>query len=68
MTEMNEEKRKAIVYEIQRIYADELPAISLYYPVSMTAYNPEKGITWYYTKGGIALGIPIAQNKMSLIQ
>ena len=68
MTEMDEEKRKAIVYEIQRIYADELPAISLYYPVSMTAYNPEKGITWYYTKGGIALGIPIAQNKMSLIQ
>ncbi|EFK07762.1 bacterial extracellular solute-binding protein, family 5 [delta proteobacterium NaphS2] len=68
MTEMNEEKRKAIVYEIQRIYADELPAISLYYPVSMAAYNPEKGIAWYYTKGGIALGIPIAQNKMALIE
>ena len=68
MTEMDEEKRKAIVYKIQTIYADELPAISLYYPVSMTAYNPEKGITWYYTEGGIALGIPIAQNKMSLVR
>jgi peptide/nickel transport system substrate-binding protein len=49
------------------MYADELPAISLYYPASMSAYNPEKGIQWFYTQGGIALGIPIAQNKMSLI-
>ncbi len=68
MTEMDLQKRKALVYKIQAIYADELPAISLYYPASMTAYNPKKGIVWYYTKGGIALGIPIAQNKMSLIQ
>ena len=68
MTEMDVEKRKAIVYKIQTVYADELPAISLYYPESMTAYNPEKGIKWYYTKGGISIGIPIAQNKMSLIQ
>ena len=68
MTEMDLQKRKALVYKIQEIYADELPAISLYYPASMTAYNPQKGIVWYYTKEGIALGIPIAQNKMSLMQ
>jgi peptide/nickel transport system substrate-binding protein len=68
MTEMDVDKRKILVYKIQSIYADELPAISLYYPASMTAYNPQKGIEWYYTKGGIALGIPIAQNKMSLIK
>ncbi len=68
MTEMDLQKRKELVYKIQEIYADELPAISLYYPASMTAYNPKAGIVWYYTKGGIALGIPIAQNKMSLIQ
>ena len=68
MTEMDVQKRKALVAKIQAIYADELPAISLYYPVSMAAYNPKKGIEWYYTKGGIALGIPIAQNKMSLIK
>ena len=66
--EMDVRKRKAMVYKIQAIYADELPAISLYYPASMAAYNPNKGIAWYYTKGGIALGIPIAQNKMSLIR
>jgi len=68
VTEMEVEKRKALVFRIQEIYADELPAISLYYPASMAAYNPKKGITWFYTKGGMALGIPIAQNKLSLIR
>ena len=68
MVEMNEEKRKTIVYEIQEVYAQALPAISLYYPDSMSAYSPEKGIVWYYTKGGISKGIPIPQNKMSLIR
>jgi len=68
MAEMDIERRKALVYKIQEIYADELPAISLYYPAGMAAYNPKKGIKWYYTKSGIALGIPIPQNKMSLIK
>ncbi len=68
VSEMDVEKRRAIVYKIQEIYADEVPAISLYYPASMAAYNPKKGIKWYYTHGGIGLGIPISQNKMSLIK
>ncbi len=66
--EMDSEKRKALVWRIQEIYADELPGIPLYYSVSMSAYNPEKGIQWYYTKGDIAVGVPIAQNKMSLVE
>ena len=68
IAEMDTAKRRALVYKIQEIYADEVPAMSLYYPTSMAAYNPEKGIKWYYTKGGISIGIPIAQNKMSLIK
>jgi len=68
IAEMDCSRRKAIVYKIQEIYAHELPAISLYYPASMAAYDPKKGIRWYYTKGGISLGIPIAQNKMSLVK
>ena len=68
VAEMDVTKRKALVYKIQEIYADEVPAISLYYPASMAAYNPKKGIKWYYTQGGISLGIPIAQNKMSLVK
>lgn len=68
MIEMDEKKRKAIVHEIQKVYAEDLPAISLYYPDSVAAYNPKKGITWFFTKGGISKGIPIPQNKMSLVR
>jgi peptide/nickel transport system substrate-binding protein len=68
MLEMDPEKRKAIVFKIQEIYAEDLPAISLYYPDSMAAYNPDKDIAWFYTRGGISKGIPIPQNKMSLIK
>jgi peptide/nickel transport system substrate-binding protein len=68
MLEMDQEKRKALVFKIQEVYAEDLPTISLYYPDSMAAYNPGKGIVWFYTKGGISKGIPIPQNKMSLIR
>ena len=68
IAEMDISKRNAIVCKIQAIYTLELPAISLYYPASMAAYDPKKGIRWYYTEGGLSLGIPIAQNKMSLVK
>jgi len=67
LLEMDKGKRKKIVQEIQKVYAQDLPAISLYYPLNMSAYNPKKGIKWFYTKGGICKGIPISQNKMSLV-
>ncbi|MFO7986475.1 MAG: ABC transporter substrate-binding protein [Desulfatiglandaceae bacterium] len=68
VAEMDPEVRKRLVFQIQEVYADDLPAISLYYPASTSAYNPARGIDWYYTKGGLALGIPLPQNKMSLIR
>ena len=66
--EMDPAKRKELVFKIQEVYARDLPAVSLYCPDSMVAYSPAKGVTWFYTKGGICKGIPIAQNKMSLIR
>lgn len=68
MAEMDEAKRKQIVFKIQDLHAEDLPAICLYYPDSISAYDPKKGIEWYYTKGGISKGIPIPQNKMSLVE
>lgn len=68
LAEMVPEKRRELVFKIQEVYADELPAISLYYPDTMSAYNPQKGIDWFYTPGGVGKGIPIPQNKMSLIK
>ncbi len=66
--EMDEDRRKQIVFRIQEVYARELPAISLYYPENFAASNPKAGVQWYFTPGGISKGIPIAQNKMSLIR
>lgn len=62
------EKRRALVHEIQRIYAEEIPALPLYYPQSMSAYNPAKGVRWQYTPGGVANGIPSNQNKIYLVR
>nr|QNO48354.1 hypothetical protein MDHICHLB_00001 [Methanosarcinales archaeon ANME-2c ERB4] len=67
MHEMDPVKRRAAVYEAQNVYARELPAISLYYPTSYYAYDPDTGVEWFYTTGGIAKGIPIPQNKLALI-
>jgi peptide/nickel transport system substrate-binding protein len=68
MLEMVSLKRQALVQRIQVLYAEELPAISLYHPQSMAAYNPQKGVTWFFTKGGISKGVPIPQNKMALLR
>lgn len=67
LKEMDEERRKALVYRMQEVYAEDVPALPLYYPSAMAAYNPGKGIEWFYTHGGLALGVPIAQNKLSLL-
>ncbi|KAF5410645.1 MAG: hypothetical protein C5S47_06045 [Candidatus Methanogasteraceae archaeon] len=68
MHEMDPEKRLAAVYEAQNVYARELPAISLYYPTQYYAYDPDAGVEWFYTTGGIAKGIPIPQNKLALLE
>jgi peptide/nickel transport system substrate-binding protein len=68
MMEMDQDRRKELVYRIQEVYALELPAISLYYPDSFAAYNPDKNVNWFYTSGGISKGVPIPQNKMSLVR
>ena len=67
-TEMDKEKRRQLVWEIQRIAADELPALPLYYPRSMSAYNPAKGVLWQYTPSGVGNGVPTAQNKLFLLR
>jgi peptide/nickel transport system substrate-binding protein len=66
--EMDKEKRKQLVWEVQKLYAEELPALPLYYPRSMSAYNPAKGVKWDYTPGGIGNGVPTTQNKLFLVR
>ena len=66
--EMDKEKRRQLVWKIQEIYADEMPALPLYYPKAMSAYNPAKGVLWQYTPGGVGNGVPTPQNKIFLLR
>jgi len=68
LTEMDDEKRADLVKKAQIRYSELLPAISLYYPPNYNAYNPAKKVKWFFTLGGIAKGVPIAQNKMSMFK
>jgi peptide/nickel transport system substrate-binding protein len=63
--EMDRDTRKEMVYEIQEIYAAELPTITLYYPKWYWAHNTRAGI--FYTEGGVAIGIPVPVNKIAFI-
>lgn len=67
LMEMDEEKCRPLVFRIQELLAEELPALPLYYPANLSAYRAEKGISWYFTKGGLGKGVPIPQNKQALL-
>jgi len=54
------------VREIQKIYAEELPALTLYYPKWYWGHDGSVDI--YYTMGGIARGIPIPLNKLAFME
>lgn len=60
---MNTGERKEIVGQIQKLYADELPVLTLYYPNSYWAHDGK--IPLFYTGEGIAIGVPIPLNKLS---
>ncbi len=63
--QMDSEQRLEMVQEIQAIYADELPAITLYYPDWYWAHDGS--VELFYTEGGVASGIPIAFNKVAFL-
>ncbi|NPV61958.1 MAG: ABC transporter substrate-binding protein [Methanotrichaceae archaeon] len=66
VAEMDPDQREQLVDEIQVIHAQDLPALPLYYADSFWAYDGL--IDMYYTKRGIAMGTPIAQNKLSFFK
>jgi peptide/nickel transport system substrate-binding protein len=54
---------------MQRLYADELPTIPLYYPIGYIAYRSDVFNGWFYTaEGGIAIGVPSPFNKLAFIR
>ncbi|MBZ4687908.1 MAG: peptide/nickel transport system substrate-binding protein [Clostridia bacterium] len=63
---MDSAERKKIVARIQKMYSEELPTLTLYYPDWQWAHDGK--VDLYYTPGGMALGIPIPLNKLSFVK
>jgi peptide/nickel transport system substrate-binding protein len=66
VSEMDPDKRRELVYEVQAVHAEDLPSLPLYYANSYWAHDGK--VDAYYTKQGIANGIPMAQNKLSFVK
>jgi len=63
---MDTEKRKTLVFQIQEVYAEDLPALTLYYPKWYWAHDGT--VSLFYTKDGLAFGVPIPLNRMSFVE
>ncbi len=66
LTEMDAKKRKEMVFKIQEIYAEDVPALTLYYPKSYLAHDGS--VSLFYTMDGIASGVPIPLNRMCFVK
>ena len=60
----DQEERRQLVWELQQMVAEDLPVLTLYHPKMWTVYDAGVLDTWFYTQGGVGLGIPLALNKL----
>ncbi len=67
LAELDPEKRKAIVFRMQQILADELPTLILYHRNFYWIYNADF-FTPMETWGGLMNGIPFPNNKLTLLR
>lgn len=63
---MNDGKRKEYLDKIQDLYAEEMPALPLYYNTYYWAHNGQLNL--YNTLRGIGIGVPIPLNKMAFVK
>jgi peptide/nickel transport system substrate-binding protein len=68
LSELDNKARYELVAELQKIIAEELPTLTLYYNKSCSAYNPEVFDGWFYTKDGVALAVPTIHNKLVFVR
>jgi peptide/nickel transport system substrate-binding protein len=65
VTQMNEDARRDLIDRAQILYAEDVPALTLYYTEAFVAHDGQ--VELYYTYNGMSLGIPIALNKLSFV-
>ena len=64
---MDLEGRKELLHQLQEMIADDLPVYALYNPYCWCVYNPDVLDTWFYTRDGVASGLPTELNKLAFI-
>ncbi len=60
---INEDERKRMVAELQRLIAADLPLLPLFYANGYTVFRKAAFDQWYYTPGGVAGTVPSTENK-----
>jgi len=65
--EMDLDTRKELVNQLQAKIADDLPVYTLYHPYMWCVYDPNVLDTWFYTRDGISIGIPLELNKLAFL-
>jgi peptide/nickel transport system substrate-binding protein len=62
---MDRTGRLELLSEIQEIYAEEMPSLTLYYPDNYFAHDGQ--IELYNTWQGVATGVPLPLNKLAFV-
>jgi peptide/nickel transport system substrate-binding protein len=68
LAQTDKTKRYEQVAELQKIIAEELPTLTLYYKKIILAYNQNKFDGWFFTKDGVAIAVPTVENKLVFIR
>jgi peptide/nickel transport system substrate-binding protein len=68
LREKDPEIRRGLIHRMQEIIARDLPAITLWYPKIYLVYDPVVMDTWFWTPGGMSIGIPTFDNKLAYIE
>lgn len=67
LSETDSEKRHDLIDELQLMIAEELPTLSIYFPITAAVYNNTVFEGFYFTPDGIGAGCPFTYNKMIFI-
>ncbi|MFB1011903.1 MAG: ABC transporter substrate-binding protein [Thiopseudomonas sp.] len=65
MHTLDPNERNQLLLKAERLYNQELPSLPLLNPSNFAVYRAER-VTPAFTKGGIAMGIPMPLNKLEL--
>jgi peptide/nickel transport system substrate-binding protein len=68
LREFDDGKRRAMVGKMQEIIAEDVPTIALWYPKIYFVYRPDVLDGWFFSPGGVSIGIPTVENKLVYVQ